>query len=313
MLNRRILRVKAFKSIYCYAENRTMSLKDAEALLELSCEATRDLYLFLLSIVGPLTREAEERILAAKSKFNPSEEERNPNMRFVGNRIAAILGADPDFQKIISKKKMSWENYDVLLRNLYESVRDRDYFKKYMSEPEMDAAQALKADAQLWCKIFETEFEDNSALEEILEDLSIYWNDDLGYALSWCIKTVRDLGSGANWSLPALYQSDLAGNESYTSDKAFVFGLLRGAYTNFDTFVDSIDSLTQKWTRDRICATDLALLVCGMAESRAFPSIPVKIIINEYVEIAKYYSTRESSSFVNGLLDKLINTKNNQQ
>ena len=91
-----------------------------------------------------------------------------------------------------------------------------------------------------------------------------------------------------------------------------MFGLLRGAYVNFDSFVDSIDSLTQKWTRDRICATDLALLVCGMAEAKAFPSIPVKIIINEYVEIAKYYSTRESSAFVNGLLDKLINNKNNQ-
>ena len=312
MLNRRILRVKAFKTIYCYAENRTMSLKDAEALLELSCEATRDLYLFLLSIVGPLTREAVERITAAKSKFNPSEEERNPKMRFATNRIAAILEGDPDFQKIVSKKKLSWENYDVLLRNLYESVRERDYFKKYMSAPETGEAQALKADAQLWCKIFENEFEDNSALEDILEELSIYWNDDLGYALSWCIRTLKDLGEGANWSLPALYQSDLAGNESYTSDKAFVFGLLRGAYVNFDSFVDSIDSLTQKWTRDRICATDLALLVCGMAEAKAFPSIPVKIIINEYVEIAKYYSTRESSAFVNGLLDKLINKKNNQ-
>ena len=181
-----------------------------------------------------------------------------------------------------------------------------------MSSPETGEAQALKADAQLWCKIFENEFEDNSALEDILEELSIYWNDDLGYALSWCIRTLKDLGEGANWSLPALYQSDLAGNESYTSDKAFVFGLLRGAYVNFDSFVDSIDSLTQKWTRDRICATDLALLVCGMAEAKAFPSIPVKIIINEYVEIAKYYSTRESSAFVNGLLDKLINNKNNQ-
>ena len=173
MLNRRILRVKAFKTIYCYAENRTMSLKDAEALLELSCEATRDLYLFLLSIVGPLTREAVERITAAKSKFKPSEEERNPNMRFATNRIAAILEGDPDFQKIVSKKKLSWENYDVLLRNLYESVRERDYFKKYMSAPETGEAQALKADAQLWCKIFENEFEDNSALEDILEELSI--------------------------------------------------------------------------------------------------------------------------------------------
>lgn len=302
MLNRRILRTKAFKTIFCYAENPGMTLKEAEAMLELSCESARDLYLFMLSVTGPLTREAGERIEAARSKFNPSEEELNPNMKFVENRIAPLLGEDPDFCKLISRKKLSWDQYDVLMRRLYESVRSRKYFQDYLAS----ADSSLEEDARLWCRIFEREFEDNADLGEILEELSIYWNDDLGYALSWCCRSVRALGKGERWSLPPLYQSSLSGNEGYSDDRSFVTGLLRTAFSGFERFSSAVAELTPKWNRDRICTTDLALIVCGMAEAEAFPDTPVRVIINEYVELSKFYSTPESSGFVNGLLDKLI-------
>lgn len=303
MLNRRILRIKAFKAVYSYVENPGMTLKEAEAFLDLSCESTRDLYLFMLSIVGPLTAEAASRIEAARAKFNPTEEERNPNMKFVENRIAPLLSEDPDFTKIISRKKFSWEQYDVLLRRLYESVREKDYFKKYLASEE----RSIKEDARLWVSIFENEFEDNEALADILEERSIYWTDDLGYALSWCCRTMRALGDGENWQLPPLYQSSLAGKENFSDDREFVVTLLRRAYNGFERYSSAVSELTPKWNRDRLCTTDLVLIACGMAEAEAFPQTPVKVIINEYVEISKYYSTPESSGFVNGLLDKLIN------
>ncbi len=306
MLNRRILRTKAFKTVYGYAENPSMTLKEAEALLDMACESTRDLYLFLLSVVGPLTTEASSRIEAARNKFTPTEEELNPNMKFVDNSIARLLDEDPDFQKLLKRKKLSWEQYDVFLRHLYESVRASKYFCNYLDSE----VSGLEADASLWAKIFEHEFEDSAELHDILEDMSIYWNDDLGYALSWCVRTVKELGKGKRWSLPPLYASELPGNEAKSSDKSFVFTLLRSAYLNFEAFSESIAALTPKWNRDRICATDLALIVCGMAEAKAFPQTPVKVIINEYVEISKYYSTPDSSGFVNGLLDKLINNHN---
>ncbi|CCX54160.1 uncharacterized protein BN459_00776 [Bacteroides sp. CAG:1060] len=227
-------------------------------------------------------------------------------MKFVENSITPLLTEDPDFQKLLKRKKFSWEQYDVFLRHLYESVRESKYFQDYLEAEE----SGLEADASLWAKIFEREFEDNEELRDILEDMSIYWNDDLGYALGWCCRTVRELGKGGRWSLPPLYVSDLPGNEAKSSDKAFVFGLLRSAYLNFDAFSENIAALTPKWNRDRICATDLALIVCGMAEAKAFPQTPVKVIINEYVEISKFYSTPESSGFVNGLLDRLINNHN---
>lgn len=308
MLNRRILRTKAFKTIYSYAENPEMSLKEAEASLELSCESTRDLYLFMLSIIIPITEEAYSRIEAAQSKFNPTEEELHPNMKFVENGITPLLKEDPDFNKILKRKKLSWEQYDVLIRQLYETIRGRKYFADYLENGE----HSIGEDAALWAKIFTREFEDNETLAEILEDMSIYWNDDLGYVLNICRRTVLDFADGVRWSLPPLYRSDMESFKNLESDKKFVTNLVRTAYVNFKPFCDEVSSLTPKWTLDRLCTTDLVLIVCGMAEAKAEVGTASKIIINEYVEISKYYSTPDSSSFVNGLLDKLIN-KNSAQ
>ena len=307
MLNRRILRTKAFKAVFCYAENPGMTLKETEALLEISCESTRDLYLFLLSIVGPLTDEARSRIESSRNKFSATDQERNPNLKFVNNRIAPLLASDRDFTKLIARKKLSWDQYDALLRNLYESIRTKDYFTSYLE----NGQSSLEDDAALWCKIFENEFEDNQALEEILEDLSIYWNDDLPYSLGWCCKSLRSIAKGECWNLPALYQSELPGNEAMESDRAFVHSLVRTAYANLDAYCTRVAELTPKWNRDRLCTTDLALIACGLAESKAFPATPFGVIINEYVEISKYYSTPESSAFVNGLLDKILNNREN--
>ena len=303
MLNRRILRIKAFKTIYSYAENPSVALKEVEAQLERSCESTRDLYLFLLSIVNPLTEEARARIEAAKAKFNPTEEEKHPNLKFVENAIAVVLAEDPDFRKLVSKKKLSWEQYDVFLRHLYESIRQKKYFLDYMSRPE----RSLKEDAGLWAKIFENEFEDNEELEAILEDMCIWWNDDVAYALNWCCRTMDKLGTGVHWDLPMLYLSEI--QHSSEDDHGFVLGIVRKAVSNFDRYYESVASLTPKWDKNRICYTDLALIVAGLAENEAFPHIPANVTINEYVEISKFYSTPESRGFVNGLLDKLINKR----
>lgn len=127
MLNRRILRIKAFKELYSYAENPSMTLKEAEAELSRSCEATRDLYLYMMALIGPLTKEASDRIESRRNKFNPTEEERNPNMRFVQNGVAAALAADVDFVKLLSRKKLSWDQND----NSSFSFLDKLFFIKY--------------------------------------------------------------------------------------------------------------------------------------------------------------------------------------
>lgn len=296
MLNRRILRIKAFEAVYSYAENPSMTLAEAERQLEASCEAVRDLYLYMLSIIGPLTGEARSRIEGARSKFNPTEEERNPNLKFVENMLSPLLDTDPDFTRIIKRKKFSWEQNDAFLRSLYENVREKAYFKTYMASPD----RSLEEDARLFVRIFTEEFEDSRKLEEILEDMSIYWNDGLGYALGCCCRTIAELGKGGRWTLPDLP----------AGDAGFARGLLRTAYANLDVYRQKVADCTPKWDKNRICITDLALISCGLAEHAACPDTPAGVVINEYVEISKYYSTPESSAFVNGLLDKLIKTNN---
>jgi len=301
MLSRRILRIKAFKAIYALAENPEITLKETERRLEHSCEATRDLYLFLLALTGPLGEEAAQRIEASRSKFTATEEERNPNLKFVSNRISALFREDPDFQRIIKKKKLSWEPYDAFLRHFYEEIREQDWFLRYMDSGISD----INEDAQLWCDIFAS-LEDNRELEEILEDLPLGWSDELPYALKAVLRTMQQLGRGREWTVPPLYKSEMDGRSAEESDRDFLFNLTRKAFRGFDSYRERISGLTRKWDPDRICATDLALIACGIAESEAFPQTSRNIIINEYVEISKYYSTPESSAFVNGLLDKLI-------
>ena len=189
MLNRRILRIKAFKVLYSGVLAENMSLAQAEAQLELSCEAARDLYIYMLGIVSPLTKIAQERIEAAKSKFNPTEEERNPNMKFADNALAKLLDSDEDFQKVFKKKKFDWTQYDLFLKKIMTSVASKEYFAQYMASPE----KSLADDCKLFTKIYEEEFVDSEELEKILEDKSLYWNDDLAYSLTWCCKTLKNL------------------------------------------------------------------------------------------------------------------------
>lgn len=306
MLNRRILRIKAFKTVYALAENPAMTLAEAQAQLEASCQATRDLYLFMLALVPALTNHARQRIETARLKFHPTEEEKNPNMKFVEGAIAPLLANDPDFTKLISKKKLDWDQYDAFLWQLYDTIKATDYYAEYMASEERSAAQ----DAALWVTIFERELVDNVKLESILESASIWWNDDLAYALTYCCHTVEALGAGKPWSLPELYLSQMPGQDGKESDRDFVRGIVSRAVADYAKDVEAISRLTPKWSIDRICTTDLALIVCGMAEAAAFPAIAPKIIMNEYVEISKFYSTAESKAFVNGLLDKLINKTN---
>lgn len=302
MLNRRILRIKAFKVLFSYAENPTMTLPEAEALLEASCEATRSLYLFMLDIIPYLTAEARTRIENAQKKFNPTEEERNPNLKFTRNLISPLLEQDPDFQKIISRRKLSWDSYDALVRSVYDSICTKDYFKEYMASPESSIAE----DASLFIRIFEEEFVDNDELAKILEDMSILWCDDLAYSLTTCCDTLKSLAKGYRWSLPPLYRSEMDLSKNAESDKAFIYKLLRTSFACFGKYAPLVAGNTTQWEKDRLFTVDTVLIVMGLSEAKAFPSMPLRVTINEYVEISKFYSTPKSRSFVNGLLDRLI-------
>ena len=302
MLNRRILRIKAFKVLYGSVVAGDMSLTEAQSQLELSCEATRDLYLYMLSIVSPLTKVARDRIEAAQKKINKTEEELNPNTKFADNALAKLLDEDVDFKKLINKKKLSWDQYDLLLKKVMNSVASKEYFAEYMASE----ARSLKEDCKLFTKIFEEEFVDSEELEMILEEKSLHWNDDLAYALTWCCRTFKSLADGESWSLLPLYQSDLMSGNGVESDKYFVHKLLQHSYAGYEKYSTMIADSVSGWEKERLFSTDVIMISMGLAEAVNFPTIPVKVTINEYVELAKFYGAPKSRSFVNGLLDRLV-------
>ena len=307
MLNRRILRVKAFKVLYAYAENPDLSLKEALSSLDASCEATRDLYLYMMAVIPALTAEAARRIEAARGKFNPTEEDLHPRMRFVRSGISALLEQDPDFNRLLEKKKISWANNDALVNALYETLKTRSYFQEYLKADE----STLQEDARLWQRIFQEEFEDNEALAAILEDSSIFWADELAYVLGTCIRSLEEMGRTGRWNLPPLYQSEILAAQGKTvdSDRDFVRKLVTAAYGRYAQYSNLVAESVSKWDQDRLYTTDTVLIVLGLTEAETFPEIPVKVSINEYVEISKYYSTPKSRGFVNGLLDRLVKEK----
>ena len=302
MLNRRILRIKAFKVLYGSVIADQTTLAQAEAQLDLSCEATRDLYLYMLSIVSPLTQVAKNRIEAAKSKLRPTEEDLNPNMKFAENALAKLIDADVDFQKMLAKKKYSWAQYDLLLKKVMNSVASKEYFADYMASEE----RSLAEDCRLFTKIFEEEFVDSEELEMILEEKSMHWNDDLAYALTWCCRTFKDFAEGKSWSLLPLYQSEMKKGDDVESDKFFVRRLLQASYAGYEKYSAMVAESVTGWEKERLFSTDVVLIVMGLAEAVSFPTIPVKVTLNEYVELAKFYGTPKSRAFVNGLLDRLI-------
>lgn len=302
MLNRRILRIKAFKVLYGSVLADNMSLSQAEAQLELSCEAARDLYIYMLGIVSPLTNIAKERIEAAKLKFNPTEEERNPNMKFAENALARLLDEDVDFQKVFKKKKFDWAQYDLLLKNIMTSISSKEYFAEYMASEK----RSLADDCKLFIRIFEEEFVDSKELEMLLEEKSLYWNDDLAYSLTWCCKTLKSIAKGEKWSMLPLYQSEMMSGEGVESDKFFASKLLQASFAGYQKYSALVADTVVGWEKERLFSTDVVLIVMGLVEAVTFPTIPIKVTMNEYVEISKFYGTPKSRSFVNGILDKLI-------
>ena len=302
MLNRRILRIKAFKVLYSSVLAGNMSLSQAESQLEISCEATRDLYIYMLGIISPLTKIAKDRIEAAKAKFNPTEEEKNPNMKFAENALAVLIDSDQDFQKVFKKKKFDWSQYDLLLKKVMTSVASKEYFAEYMASPE----RSLAEDCKLFTRIYEEEFEDCVELEKLLEDKSLYWNDDLAYSLTWCCKTLKNLAKGESWSLIPLYQSEMLKGDGVESDKFFVRKLLQASFAGYEKYSAMVAESVTGWEKERLFSTDVVLISMGLAEAVSFPTIPVKVTMNEYVGISKFYGTPKSRSFVNGLLDKLV-------
>lgn len=295
MLNRRLIRIKVFKVLYSSISSGSNSIAEAEKNLHYSCEKTLDLYYFMLNVAVALKRAADNKIEMGLKKYNPTDLERNPNLKFSENKVSEYLLGNHTFLKYCEDHSLNWNgDLSLFIKKLYTSISEKEYFQEYMK----NESRSLEEDCALFARIFEEEFEDNADLESFLEDLSIYWIDDLGYVLNLIIRNLELLKKSSRMPMPGVFMKE--------DDREFAFGLLKFSLSNYGRYMDVIKENIANWDPDRVVATDLILIEEGIAEAVGFPNIPIKVTINEYVEISKFYSTYNSKIFVNGLLDRII-------
>lgn len=297
MISRRLIRIKAFKALFAYENSGCESVSVAEQNLIESCDKVKDLYYFMLNISSSLVDVASERISVGMKKFHPTQQEANPNMKFVDNKFAALLASDPEFGRYCQKHSLGWGEYDAFVRRVFNSMVTKDYYKNYMAS----GTSSFEEDCNLFSCVFQDEFEDNEELASILEDMSILWIDDLAFVLNVIIANMDVTVRRRKIVHPSTFLKE--------EDKDFAIRLLDESIIRYDEYIDLVSANLPNWKSERLVPADAALIVLGLSEAVTFPTIPVKATINEYVEISKYYSTPNSRIFVNGVLDKLIQEK----
>ena len=295
MLSRRLLRIKDIKALYAHFKSESDSLIVSEKNLLFSIDKTYQLYHLLLYLIVNVQRYAEHRIELGRKKHLPTKEELNPNLKFVDNRVIAQIADSDKLLDYLTTQKIGWENYPELIKKIYANLREKEYYKTYMANGKDDYA----ADQRFVVDFFTHELEDLDALEDVLEEQSIFWADDLGFALVMVVRTVQDMRASQKDIplLPKFRQDD---------DRQFAIELFRKALVNNPEYFAYIDAHTQNWDLERIAYMDRIIMLATIAELVNFPTIPIKVTLDEYIEIAKYYSTPASSTFINGVLDKIV-------
>jgi transcription antitermination protein NusB len=296
MINRVLLRIKIVQILYSYYKSDSKSLPVAEKELFHSIEKTYDLYYHLLQLSIEITRFAADRIETKRNKLRPTEEDLNPNTRFIDNKFVAQLSSNIQFNEYLQANKLSWSNDFEMIKILFEEIIKSDFYAEYMDAPSGDYA----ADKDIWRKIFKKIILQSELLDDSIQDQNIYWTDDIEMVVSFIIKTIKrfDLSNGDEQALLPMFKDE--------EDAEFARKLLRSVLTKGPSYREMIDANTKNWELDRIAFMDIVIMEVALAELLDFPTIPVNVTLNEYIEIAKNYSTDKSGIFINGVLDNIV-------
>ncbi len=301
MLSRRLLRIKVIKGLYAYYQGEGAEteggIKLARKALRGSIDATYDLYFQMLWLIVEVKRYAEERIELGKAKHLPTPEELNPNTKFVENELVRLIEESDAVGDYLKKRKLGWRGYPELIKELYNSLVESNYYAKYMASPRADLSEDVALVRDFYCS---PEVEESALLEGVLEEQSVLWNDDVGFAIVMVVKTLERIRPKSGQSeIPVLPQF------KNPDDGAFAERLLVEAIDGYEENLKLVEQFTKNWDVERIALMDNLIMTTAIAEMRAFPEIPTRVTLDEYIEIAKYYSTPDSNVFINGVLDKV--------
>ena len=298
MINRVLIRLKIVQIVYAYYQNGGKNLDTAEKELFFSLSKAYDLYNYLLLLMVEVTKQANKRLNAAKNKLVPTKEELFPNTKFVENRFIAQLEVNKQLLEFSNNQKKTWENEADFVKTLCDKILESDIYKEYMASE----TSSYEEDRELWRKLYKNIIFNNIELDQVLEDQSLYWNDDKEIVDTFVLKTIKrfDEKNGAKQELLPEFKDE--------EDQDFARRLFRRTILNAEYYRHLISENTKNWDLDRVAFMDVVIMQIALAEILSFPNIPVSVSLNEYVEIAKLYSTPKSGGFINGTLDGIVNS-----
>ena len=297
MLNRRHIRIKVMQIIYSFKGTESDDLMRYDRFLLKSIDSMLDLYFVLMSLMIEVHKQAESFIDKSQQKHLATKEDKNPNRKFLNNEVLLQIKTNETLVDIIKDRSLNfWELDNEYVDLIFKTLLNSDLYKDYMSTK----TSTFKEDKDFVVDFFKEIIAPNDKLYDYLEDKNITWVDDLPVVNTALVKLLRKnkLNVSNQYFIPTLLKDD--------EDKDFALALLKKTILNLSLYSEEIENKTQNWDKDRIANIDFVLLQMAICEFQKFPSIPVKVTINEYIEIAKEYSTPKSSIFINGVLDKIV-------
>ena len=294
MINREIIRIKIVQLTYAYYQNGNKNIDAAEKELFFSLSKAYDLYNYLLSLMVAVSKEARRRLEVLQGRAE-REGTPMPSTRFAYNRFAVQLEENRQLQEFTETQKKTWNDEPEFVGRLLEQIQDSQIYKDYMESDE----DSYAADREVWRKIYRTLIQENEDLDQLLEEQSLYWNDDKEIVDTFVLKTIKrfEEQNGKNQELLPEYDSE--------EDKDFARKLFRATIMNADEYQRYMSEASRTWDFSRLAYMDVVIMQIAIAEMLSFPSIPISVSINEYVDIAKLYSTLKSGGYINGMLDAI--------
>lgn len=294
MINRKLIRVKIVQLTYAYYQNGHHNMDTAEKELLFSLSKAYDLYNYLLGLIVAITQEERRRVDIATRRAEREGTE-TPSQRFAFNKFATQLEENKQLNLFMEDKKRSWENDVEAVRKLCDQIEQSPLYQEYM----MSDAEDYETDRELWRRIYRTLIQGNEDLDAILEEKSLYWNDDKEIVDTFVLKTIKrfDPANKADQELLPEYDD--------TEDREYALKLFRSTILNADTYQRYMSETSRNWNFSRLAYMDVVLMQIAIAEMLTFPNIPISVTINEYVDLAKLYSTPKSGGYINGMLDAI--------
>ncbi len=296
MLNRRLLRVKVFQSLYAHYLDLGATTAVHESFLENSLKQLEEFYHFVLNLPVELKYFVETDHNPELTKFKPTEKDIKTGRTFIYNTLINKIGENEEFNKKLNKVKYKWQNHKEVLLIVFNTFKSSEYFQKFIEEPERN----FEAQKKLLLTFFSEFLPTCEEFDQQMEEFTINWGTDKKVVLGSCVKSIELIQENEDNSFLIDMHDDLG------EDLTFSKTLYRKTLINDRVFEDLISQRTKKWDSDRIAVVDMILMKMALCEILEFPEIPVKVSINEYLDISKVYSTPKSNAFLNGILDKIM-------